>query len=102
VSRRQVPYRARLDAIIAAFLTEVLDATSRTLQPDATRPMAVVYRGRVPAYRELRNRTLREFEKEYVLAALRAASGNVSMAARIAGIDRKHLWRLLRRTGVRP
>jgi DNA-binding NtrC family response regulator len=36
-----------------------------------------------------------------VARVLKASSGNVSMAARIAKIDRKHLWRLIQRTGIR-
>jgi DNA-binding phage protein len=178
--RRKAPYRERLDAIVAGFLTEVMDVARRGLSPETTegadsldgrrigvrplralkraigwqlqletgrarsiaeiarqagtprsavmrslhlldgltsagrkppattasvqqqapRPVAVANRGRLATYHELRTRTLREFETEYVIAALRAASGNLSMAARIARMDRKHLWRLLRRTGV--
>ena len=178
--RRKVPYRAKLEAIVAGFLAEVVDAARReraesnddldaldggrlgirqlralqsaiewqiqletgqvrssaeiasregiarsavtrslrlladltspsrsvpaplaSLPQQAKRPIAVPSDGRLPAYRDLRSRTLREFETEYVHAALRAASGNLSMAARIARVDRKHLWRLLRRTRVR-
>jgi DNA-binding phage protein len=75
-------------------------AASGLAQERANRPVAVAIGGRLATYHELRNRTLREFETEYVTAALRAAAGNLSMAARIARMDRKHLWRLLRRTGV--
>jgi len=44
---------------------------------------------------------LRRFETEYVSKLLRAAENNVSLAANMAGIDRKHFWRLMKRTGVR-
>ncbi|SRR6266545_890753 len=56
---------------------------------------------RVQAYRELRRAVLRRFETEYVSKLLRAAENNVSLAANMAGIDRKHFWRLMKRTGVR-
>jgi two-component system response regulator GlrR len=52
-------------------------------------------------YRELRRRVLLRFEADFVSRILKAAGGNVSMAARLAKIDRKHLWRLIQRTGIR-
>jgi DNA-binding NtrC family response regulator len=52
-------------------------------------------------FQELRKELLQRFETEYVESALRAAGGNVSMAARLAQIDRKLFWRLLRRTGAK-
>jgi hypothetical protein len=55
----------------------------------------------VGPFRKLRNELLRSFETEYVTATLRAAGGNISMAARLAQIDRKHFWRLLRRSGAK-
>jgi DNA-binding NtrC family response regulator len=52
-------------------------------------------------YRELRKRVLLRFEADFVARVLQASRGNVSLAARLAKIDRKHLWRLIQRTGVR-
>ena len=52
-------------------------------------------------YRVLRKRVLLQFEADFVARVLKVSSGNVSMAARLAKIDRKHLWRLIQRTGVR-
>jgi DNA-binding NtrC family response regulator len=52
-------------------------------------------------YRVLRKRVLHQFEADFVARVLKASSGNVSMAARLAKIDRKHLWRLIQRTGIR-
>jgi len=52
-------------------------------------------------YRVLRKRVLLQFEADFVSRVLKASSGNVSMAARLAKIDRKHLWRLIQRTGIR-
>src|SRR6266498_84823 len=57
--------------------------------------------GRIGRYSNLRRDFLLRFETEYVSDLLRAASGNVSQAARMAGMDRKHLWRLIKRTGLR-
>jgi len=41
-------------------------------------------------YRELRKRVLLRFESDFVARMLKAAGGNVSLAARLAKIDRKH------------
>jgi len=57
---------------------------------DATRPL-----------RTERDRWLRRFEREYLGQLLAAHGGNVSAAARTAGIDRIHLYRLLWRAGLR-
>ena len=43
---------------------------------------------------------LRSFDAEYVQRVLVLAGGNISLAARIARVDRKHLWRLMRRCGI--
>ena len=48
-----------------------------------------------------RERMLRQFEREYLEQLLAAHRGNVSAAARTAGIDRIHLYRLLWRAGLR-
>jgi two-component system response regulator GlrR len=53
------------------------------------------------SFRELRKRVLQRFERDFVARVLATAGGNVSMAARLAKIDRKHLWRLIQRTGIR-
>jgi DNA-binding NtrC family response regulator len=40
---------------------------------------------------------IREFEREYLLRALRLAGGNKTRAAKLLGISRKNLWERLRR-----
>jgi two-component system, NtrC family, response regulator GlrR len=51
---------------------------------------------RVPL-RELREQWTRELERRYVALLIEAHRGNVSAAARAAGIDRSHLHRLIAR-----
>jgi DNA-binding NtrC family response regulator len=51
--------------------------------------------------RSARQTWLREFEKRYLEELLAQHGGNVSAAARSAGIDRKYLYRLLWRNGLR-
>ena len=52
-------------------------------------------------YREAK----REFEREYWTQALAACGGSRVDAARAAGINRTHIWRVIRRSGaaaIRP
>ena len=51
--------------------------------------------------KEARNRWVQVFESRYLDELLRAHGGNVSAAARAAGIDRVHFYRLLGRAGLR-
>jgi len=58
-------------------------------------------RGELRGYTELRKEILLRFQTDYVWQLLIEAKGNVSLAARLAKIDRKQLWRLIRKTGIR-
>ncbi len=51
--------------------------------------------------KEARERWSRRLEKQYVTAVLQRADGNVTAAARAAGVDRMYLYRLLWRHGLR-
>ena len=55
-------------------------------------------RGLAPAQRD---RLLDEFGREYLTRAVRFTGGNLSRAARLAGIDRPSFYRLLERHGLR-
>jgi DNA-binding NtrC family response regulator len=57
--------------------------------------------GELRGYTELRKEVLLRFQTDYVWRLLIAAKGNVSLAARMAKIDRKQLWRLIRKTGIK-
>lgn len=52
------------------------------------------------AYHETRDRVLARFEKEYLAEILQETEGNVSEAARIAGVNRATLYRMLERHGL--
>jgi two-component system response regulator GlrR len=85
--------------------TTTILSKSKTIEPvDLWLPRGAEDVGFEPwnlGYRELRRRVLLRFEADFVSRILKAAGGNVSMAARLAKIDRKHLWRLIQRTGIR-
>ncbi len=51
--------------------------------------------------RELRERWIEKFEKLYLEKILLANGGNVTLAARAAGLNRAHFHRLLARHGIR-
>jgi DNA-binding NtrC family response regulator len=52
-------------------------------------------------FKEQKNALTERFERRYLGALLRATGGNVSEAARRAGIDRVYLLKLLKRHGLR-
>ena len=53
------------------------------------------------SYREIRSDFESEFERRYVAWLLDRHSGNISAAAREAKMDRKHLYDLARKRGLR-
>ena len=52
-------------------------------------------------YHEAKDALLERFDREYCTDLLERAGGNVSEAARIAGLERKYLYKVLERAGLR-
>jgi DNA-binding NtrC family response regulator len=52
-------------------------------------------------YHEAKDALLATFDREYCTDLLERAGGNVSEAARIAGVERKYLYKILERAGLR-
>jgi transcriptional regulator with GAF, ATPase, and Fis domain len=52
-------------------------------------------------YHEAKEALNERFERAFTVAALDRASGNVSKAARDAGVDRRHLQRLIAKFGLK-
>jgi DNA-binding NtrC family response regulator len=73
-------------------------ASGSALEDAAADPGGAPQAGKL---RSARQTWLREFEKRYLEELLAQHGGNVSAAARSAGIDRKYLYRLLWRNGLR-
>ena len=51
-------------------------------------------------YSEQKDYVLERFTRVYLRVLMARAEGNQSAAARTAGLDRTHLWRLLGKYGV--
>jgi DNA-binding NtrC family response regulator len=52
------------------------------------------------AYHQTRDRVIARFEREYLASVLQETDGNVSEAARVAGVNRATLYRMLERHGL--
>jgi len=53
------------------------------------------------SYRDAKARVVADFERRFVTALLAWSKGNISMAARKAGMDRMYLHRLVQRLGLK-
>jgi DNA-binding NtrC family response regulator len=74
-----------------------LDATVLGLD---RRPARAWSPGRPPPFKEAKERLVHGWERQYVAAILERTGGNVSLAAKRAGIARAHLYMLLRKHGL--
>jgi DNA-binding NtrC family response regulator len=54
----------------------------------------------IRAYHETRERVMARFERDYLTQVLQETQGNVSEAARVAGVNRATLYRILERHGL--
>ena len=90
-------------AVVLADPDRAIDAPALVLTADAQRPSVTRNTTRFsPAmvdegYHAARERTIGEFEIQYLMWLLDRAGGNMSRAARVAGVDRTTLYRLLER-----
>ena len=85
---------------------------TQPLQPipqlgDETAPVPVMADGSVAVladctlpFKEAKEKLLEQFEGEYFRRLIQRAGGNASAIARIAGIDRKHLYTLAKKHGL--
>ncbi len=58
--------------------------------------------GKVIGFKDAKQTVVEEFEREYIDDLLRRNRGNISGAAREAGIDRKHFKELMKKYGIEP
>ncbi|MBI1947079.1 MAG: sigma 54-interacting transcriptional regulator [Deltaproteobacteria bacterium] len=88
----------------APFLAPAVPRTSPASMDDGTAPMPVAADGAVPLsadctmqFKDAKEKLLEQFEAEYFRRLLTRVGGNASAMARIAGIDRKHLYTLAKK-----
>jgi DNA-binding NtrC family response regulator len=70
------------------------------LRPTAAAPEVATARADRP-FHEAKDEVVARFEREYLTDLVARANGNLSQAARIAGLERKFLYKLLERAGLR-
>ncbi|MBA3500874.1 MAG: sigma 54-dependent Fis family transcriptional regulator [Deltaproteobacteria bacterium] len=70
------------------------------LRPTVAAPEAETIRADRP-FHEAKDELVAKFEREYLSDLVQRANGNLSEAARIAGLERKFLYKLLERAGLR-
>jgi DNA-binding NtrC family response regulator len=70
------------------------------LRPTTAAPEALVARADRP-FHDAKDELIAKFEREYLSDLVQRAGGNLSQAARIAGLERKFLYKLLERNGLR-
>ncbi len=88
-------YNPKRPVDLAAFLSlgrlkTAPDRHARKVEVDVNRP-----------FKNAKNELVADFEKQYVKAILKKFDGNISMAAREAGIERAYLQRLVRKHGLK-
>jgi DNA-binding NtrC family response regulator len=73
----------------------------RRRSPAAEEAEAVVVRADRP-YHEAKDELLGRFDRAYCTDLLKRANNNISQAARLAGLERKYLYKVLERAGLAP
>ena len=72
------------------------------LRPTTTAPEQAVSAKADRPFHDAKDELVAKFEREYLTDLVTRAGGNLSQAARIAGLERKFLYKLLERAGLRP
>ncbi|MGN6109544.1 MAG: sigma 54-interacting transcriptional regulator [Kofleriaceae bacterium] len=71
------------------------------LRPTVAAPDAVPQARADRPFHEAKDALIARFERDYLTDLVQRANGNLSQAARIAGLERKFLYKLLERAGLR-
>ena len=79
---------------------EAVPAITHPEEPDEPTGPGLSLPGADKSFKEAKDALLESFERYYLEDLLRRADGNLSKAARLAGVDRKTIARMLKRHGI--
>ena len=71
------------------------------LRPTAAAPESAPSAKADRPFHEAKDELIAKFERDYLTDLVQRANGNLSQAARVAGLERKFLYKLLERNGLR-
>jgi len=83
-----------------AIRPEDIPLTGEAKAALSANPASLVATLREESYHAARERVIKQFEKQYLTWLVSRAGGNMSKAARVAGVDRTTLYRLMERHGL--
>ncbi|PYP57002.1 MAG: Fis family transcriptional regulator [Gemmatimonadetes bacterium] len=84
----------------AEIRPEDLQLTGEPTPAAGSNPASLISTLLEESYHAARDRVIAQFERQYLTWLVNRASGNMSKAARIAGVDRTTLYRLMERHGL--
>ena len=100
VDRAAALSRGRRDVDLTRFLQEDFEITDDLVAPPPAAEPPMDEELTSLSFKEAKGKLVAEFEAKYVSELLRTHANNISMAAREAGVDRKHFKELMRKHGI--
>src|SRR5207249_11527133 len=84
----------------AAIQPEDLHLVGDAAAPAGANPASLISTLLEESYHVARDRVIAQFERQYLTWLVNRAAGNMSKAARVAGVDRTTLYRMMERHGL--
>src|SRR5947199_263780 len=97
------PIQAKLAVVVepgAAIQPEDLHLAGDPAAPAGANPASLISTLLEESYHVARDRVIAQFERQYLTWLVNRAAGNMSKAARVAGVDRTTLYRMMERHGL--